>query len=195
MTNESILIGINGYATAGKDSFADCLVETYGFTKMAFADPLRAMALAIDPIITYSTGWNGNPREIRYGEILEAIGYDKAKKRYPEIRRYLQALGTEAGRRVLSDTLWVDHAMARAADMNRCVIADMRFKNEAQAVRDAGGLTIRITRPGVEAANDHISEHDLDDWRFSAVIENDGTIEHLRMAVTDFVGDFHSWML
>lgn len=191
MTDDRILIGISGYAWAGKDTFADALVDKFGFTKMAFADPLRAMALAINPIITYTTGWGDQPNMVRYSDLLDRLGYDVAKKEHPEVRRFLQALGTEAGRKVLSDTLWVDHAMARAVEIPRCVIADMRFKNEANAVRDAGGLTIRVNRPGVDPANTHVSERDLDDWDFDEIVENDGTVEDLGLLVMDFMSDHH----
>ncbi len=44
------------------------------------------------------------------------------------------------------------------------VVSDMRYRNEAQAIRHRGGVLIRIERPGVGPINDHISEHDLDGW-------------------------------
>lgn len=180
-----ILLGLSGYAGAGKDSFADVLVARHSFTKMAFADPLREVAAAINPIVAVK--WplflDGRSDEfdtpVRYNDALARIGYTEAKVYFPEIRELLQRIGTEAGRRIIKDSLWVDMAMERAAQHERVVIADMRFENEADAITDAGGFTIRITRPGMSAVNSHISEVALDEYAFDDEIMNVGALADL----------------
>ena len=190
-----ILIGVAGWAGAGKDTFADILVEDHGFVKLAFADPLREVAAALNPIVAieehsvifeehgYERVLREELRYVRYNDALERHGYNKAKFKYPEVRQLLQRIGTEAGRKIISDTLWIDMAMERAAQHERVVIADMRFQNEANCVLDHDGHTFKITRPGVGPANDHISEHDLDYWKFEEIIDNDGTPEDLHKKV------------
>lgn len=205
MTDSRVLVGVSGYATAGKDTFADSLVDSFGFTKLAFADPMRQMMRALNPIVDAQcmSGLVGDEQPIgeheigflTYNDILDDVGYTEAKAHYHEIRRLLQALGTQAGREVLGDSIWVDTAMKRSAEHDRVVFADLRFQNEALAIRESGGFTIRIERPGVVAANDHISEHDLDGWDFDAVIANDGTINGLLFKVVDVVDRFFPWML
>jgi hypothetical protein len=168
------LIGVSGYGGVGKDTLADLMVTHFGFTKMAFADPMRDMAEAIDPVV----GWiDDGP--IRYTDALEYHGYTDAKAMYPEVRRFLQRLGTDGGRDILGDDVWVKPAMKRASAHKRVVFADMRFQNEAEAIRAASGRTIRVTRPGVAAANDHISETDLDRWPFDLFVNNNGTIDSM----------------
>lgn len=175
-----MIIGINGWAGAGKDTVADILVKDFAFVKMAFADPLRDMALAIDAPMT--TDADGDL--VRYSELLDSIGYRQAKDEYLEVRRYLQRIGTEAVREIIGQDTWVDIAMRRSAEFPRVVFSDMRFQNEASAVANAvEGTTIRIRRPGVEAANDHPSEHDLDTWNFHYTIDNDGSLTDLRAKV------------
>jgi hypothetical protein len=49
----------------------------------------------------------------------------------------------------------------------------MRFPNEAEAIRDAGGVLVRITRPGVASPVRHASEGGLDGWRFDLDLVND----------------------
>lgn len=58
------------------------------------------------------------------------------------------------------------------------IITDMRFPNELQAVKDRGGITIRVNRPGLVESN-HLSETILDSATFDFVINNDKDIKHL----------------
>lgn len=135
-----IIIGVTGYAQHGKDSVAHVLKECVpNLERHGFADALRNMALALDPIIIPSSlkdaSW-------RYSEVVDAYGYEDAKQ-LPEVRRYLQRLGTEAVRGVLGENVWVD-AFARTIDAlpaeRSVVITDVRFPNEADYVQSVGQL-------------------------------------------------------
>jgi len=179
-------IGVAGTAGSGKDTLADLLVERYGFTKIAFADPMRAMAAAIDPILTITT----NDEIIRYSDALEIWGYQEAKIQTPELRQFLQRLGTEAGRNILGEDVWVNAAFKAAQGIPRVVISDLRFRNEANAIRSRSGFTIRLDRPGIEPPNDHISENDLADWTFTGYIRNDGTIGMLGDKLEGFLSRY-----
>ena len=46
-----VVIGLSGYASSGKDTVAQFLIEEHGFEKIAFADPIRNMLLAMNPIV------------------------------------------------------------------------------------------------------------------------------------------------
>lgn len=203
------MIGIAGWAGAGKDSVADILGVCFDFKKIAFADPLREMAMAIDPIVAFedAADMGGDPmiEPVRYSDALARYGYNEAKFKFPEIRRFLQKLGTEAVRDVLGGDTWTKLAMQRAwghmfhhgmgEDIVQGVaIADTRFRNEADViVSDGKGIVIRVTRPGVGPASDHISEHDLDDWDFDYVIENDGSLDDLETKVIEMVDKTIGW--
>lgn len=58
------------------------------------------------------------------------------------------------------------------------IITDMRFPNEMKAIKDRGGITIRIERLG-QPVNNHPSETSLDDATFDYVVNNDGSIDEL----------------
>jgi len=58
------------------------------------------------------------------------------------------------------------------------IITDCRFPNEAQAIKERGGILIRIERPGLAESN-HLSETSLDSATFDFIIDNDKDIEHL----------------
>jgi hypothetical protein len=165
-----ILLGLSGYARAGKDTVADILVKEHGFQKIGFSDPLYEMALAIDPVVD-----DGLPLSV----LVDSLGWERAKDEYPEVRRLLQAIGTDAGRNVLGENVWVDALLRRLEPEGRYVVRDMRFPNEFYAIEDAGGETVRIERPGYKPVNGHISETALDDFFFTYRISNDGTITKL----------------
>ena len=60
------------------------------------------------------------------------------------------------------------------------IITDTRFPNELQAVKDKGGITIKVVRPETDyLAGDHASETALDKSKFDYVIVNDGTMDDL----------------
>lgn len=63
------------------------------------------------------------------------------------------------------------------------IITDMRFLNELQAVKDRGGITIRVNRISDEAGQyevkQHPSETALDNHKFDYVIDNSGSMSSL----------------
>ena len=173
-----MLLGLSGYAQSGKDTIA-AILEERGFLRAGFADALREFAVALDPIVlTDGT---------RYSHLLEILGYEGAKK-FPEVRLFLQKLGTDAGRRVLGEDIWVETAMNRLEPDKSYVFTDVRFPNEAGAVRDRGGVLWRIDRPGYGPVNGHPSETAIDDYDFDRRIVNDGTLDDLRVAVLCWLG-------
>jgi hypothetical protein len=173
-----MLIGLSGYARTGKDTVADILVKEHGFTKIGFSDPLYEMALRLDPLIETSF-WLSDDGHLPLSKVVAQHGWETAKDEYPEVRRILQALGTDAGREVLGENVWVDALLRRVEPEGRYVIRDMRFPNEFYAVENEGGATVRIERPGYGPTNGHISETALDDFLFGFTLCNDGTINKL----------------
>ena len=111
------------------------------------------------------------------------------------VRDFLQKLGTDAMRNGLHDNVWVNALMADykpicevtdlgvEATIPNWIITDTRFPNEAQAIKDKGGIIIRVDRPGVYPINDHPSETGLDHWKFDYKIQNIGDILSLRNTV------------
>lgn len=180
------LLGFSGYARSGKDTAVEQL-GTLGYHRIAFADKLREVLYALNPIVETDSG-DGHRL---LGEVIDKFGWNGYKESPfgPEIRRLLQRLGTEAGRQALWDSIWVDAAL-RVVDNNplmQYAISDCRFPNEADAVRSRGGKMIRITRPGVGPANSHASETGLDDYPFDVFIDNDGTPEDLRDKIMEYL--------
>jgi hypothetical protein len=184
-----MIIGLSGYARSGKDEAAKVLVEQHGFTRIAFADKLRDFLYALNPLVSNNLylksddiGWHlwGKNEPMRVRDVIDYAGWDGYKESPygQEIRELLQRLGTEAGRQVLGENIWVDSAFIGLDPNKNYVITDVRFPNEAEAVRERGGCLWRINRAGIGPANNHASELSLDDYQdFHQYLNNDGAVE------------------
>lgn len=183
-----VLIGLSGKKRAGKDTVAAYLVEKYGFARVAFADPLRRAALALDPIITAAT-ITGSLRTFRLSDLVGSQGWEAAKE-HPEVRRILQRMGV--GVRDLDPYFWLHIAAEKIGDMmaarRNVVVTDVRFPNEADYIKRHGFL-VRITRPGLDHADTHESETALDDYPHDAYLINDGSVQDLRGLVDCLLGE------
>jgi len=170
-----MIIGLSGYAQSGKDTVAKYLVERHGFERVAFADPIRNLLWEMNPMLADGFYLQG---------VVNAYGWDAAKTRFPEVRRLLQDLGKGA-RDVVDTDIWVAAALRQMGDVDQhYVVTDVRFQNEAVTLKMLTDTYIwRVERTGVDAVNNHISEHDLDDWDFDAYIHNNSTLEDLEFAV------------
>lgn len=165
------LIGLYSPAPqSGKTTLAEAL-HGHGYRRVSFADPLREMVGAL-------LHWQGMDAVEATDRLRGARKAEPCPQLAGRSARYaLQRLGTEWGRQLMGDSIWVEAALARAHSLMRAgqsvVIDDMRFPNEAAAIRGCGGLLIRITRPGVAPPPDaHASEGSLDSWAFDLDLVN-----------------------
>ena len=183
-------IGLIGRRRVGKDTVAKILVEQYGYERLAFADPLREAALALNPIVCIGAG----EEEWRLARVVETIGWEAAKDRYPEVRRILQRLGDEAGRRIHGPDLWVRHMERRLRGATGpVVVTDVRYRNEAAVLRGQGFRLVRVVRP-VPTSSDpadvagHASETELATYRTDETLVNNGSLDDLARRVAVLVG-------
>lgn len=176
-----MLIGISGKKQCGKDTVCSIIKaidiwNRYGdgdmctFVKMllrcnnslgsiwykhAYADKLKqvlSIILNVDVI-----AFEDNIFKAACSEIAKPEGG------YYTNRELLQRFGTEVGRSI-SPTLWVDALFTDYSKDDHWVITDVRFPSEAKAIKDRGGILIRVNRD--TGYNDtHPSETALDDYR------------------------------
>lgn len=169
------LIALTGYAGSGKSTVARHLVEAHGFTLVKFASPLKQMLKCLGL----------GDREIE-GDLKEKPHSVLCGK---TPRHAMQTLGTEWGRDLIGSHLWVNVAvesvLACFDQGGSVVIDDLRFENEADAVRILGGEIISVVRPGIGSVSRHPSEHQ-EVWPTHA-FHNNGTVEELRAMVTSYV--------
>lgn len=180
----SLLIGLCGRAGAGKDTVRQFLANDHGFTGLAVADPLRDMVMALlDHVYANHYATRRDLKEVD----VPVIG--------ASYRKLAQTLGTEWGRQTIRPSLWIDIAMHKVRLMwargeRRIVISDVRFPDEAEAIRSMGGVVWVVTRQDAAPVREHVSEYmarTAESWA-DAVIRNNGTLEQLRERVANAVG-------
>lgn len=154
-----MIIGLSGHIKSGKTTAANLIKETKIFDEKYFAFKLKFIAafLTGDDIKNFET------QEGKEG-FLPEWGMTR--------RKMLQMLGTESLRNNFHDQVWIKALFAdykpqckgycarmKQADDPSCtceqdcdcmpnwIISDVRFKNEADAIKERGGIIIRINRP------------------------------------------------
>ncbi len=146
------IVAFTGLAGSGKSTAAAHLVNRHGFQRVRFAGPLKSMMAALG---CTQEQIDGSEKELP----CELLGGKTP-------RHAMQTLGTEWGRDLIASDLWIrawNAALAKVPAGVPVVVDDCRFPNEAEAVRVAGGVIIRIDRPGAGTTSVHSSEaHQLD---------------------------------
>jgi hypothetical protein len=186
-----MLIGLLGYAGSGKDTAASALENNrgwpVGWRRVAFADPLRELALRIDPTIPVEGSKLPNGVILNSGmtsgslsEILSGDSWENSKRKIPAVREFLQKLGT-ACRETFGKDCWVDIARKSIEDsVESVVVTDCRFPNEFEMIKNMGGHLVRVSRPGCRAVNGHVSESFIAKAKVNATLLNVGSEQDLR---------------
>ena len=166
-------IALLGKARSGKDTAAAWLVSHRAYTRLAFADPLKEMALGIDPLVSTAAGIH-----VRLSVLVRDVGWDYAKVNYPEVRRLLQAIGQT--QREFEPDYWLNVARRKLNGAERwnlpVVVTDVRYQNEAEMLKARGFRLVRIVRPGT-GGDSHASENELNDYPVDVTIHNDRSLE------------------
>ena len=101
------------------------------------------------------------------------------------VRDLLQKLGTEALRDNLHPDVWVNALFSDPGfAAEKWLVTDVRFVNEAEAIKERGGILMRVKRD-LETGS-HASETQLDKYKFDVVIKNNGNLEELVESVRKF---------
>jgi hypothetical protein len=168
-----MLIGISGKKNSGKDQTFQYLHEIYpSAVNVKFAGRLKEIVAVLADVDVS----NCHARE------------EKESMRIPHLgRRTLREIQQDIGmafRQMYGEDVWVTIALRNRPKDQITIITDVRFPNEAAAIREAGGILIRVNRPMKREEQEHESETALDDYtQFDHVIENNGTLDNLRAQV------------
>lgn len=132
-----LIIALSGAAGCGKDTVANRLMETGAWGKYAFASPLKNGVSAM---------FNISMDDIENPVIKNSPNYKFGRS----IRYILQTIGTEFGRNLIADDVWLQLAKENIEHqlkyVDNIVITDCRFENEADMIHAMGGEVIRIVR-------------------------------------------------
>ena len=182
-----MIVAFIGAISSGKTTAAEYLEERHGYTRHNFADPLRQVMSTLDPTVWWVHDYDDDDDDaaITYNDAVSFYGYRRAKDIYPEIRRFMQCLGTEVGRGLFGENFWVDQWTAGITTPH-IVVDDLRFPSELRAIRSLGGKVIRIDRPLFDPTptpNPHESESHWPLFSYDYKILNDGDISDLYIKI------------
>lgn len=206
------VIGFCGFKGSGKDTSADHLVDHWSYAKISFAYPLKKAAKTIwgfsdealwgpsstreEPDHRYPFNGqdpvDGSPLTLVARDVHHYWQRESDGEWFPQFvtpRVALQVLGTEYGRRMY-ENVWVDACLNHIREMGQPLhtIPDVRFTNELNGIREAGGVVIRLLRG--QRQSSHPSELELEQIpleAFDFVIDNQGSKEELYAAIDEIV--------
>lgn len=180
-----MLIGLSGKKRSGKNTVSQFMMEwaadyNVPAKQQAFADKLKISAARAFGISEIDA--------INFCEDLKESGSISVKSSNFNFevsgRQFLQWYGTEAHRQVFDDRFWIQQLLPDQIDHENqlIVITDVRFENEAEAIRVAGGDIIRVVRMDADGEDEHLSEQPLPDDLIDIEILNDSNLDNLRWA-------------
>lgn len=154
------IVGIGYKKGVGKNTLAKfmttylkCERPDLNIKELSFAAKLKDIAFQL-------YGWAG----MRPGQYYE--NHREAKEKgLPELGLTPRGIWIELGNNIrkIYGMTWVDYAL-KSASADILIITDVRFRNEAQAIRSQGGKLIKIVRDEILQGSDP-AEIDLDDWK------------------------------
>lgn len=131
-----------GYMFSGKTTAAEHLRDSLGYTKLAFADPVKEISIDILNLMSERLG-----QPLNYWDMARV----QERKGEPQVRKLLQLVGTELGRELIGNNdVWVDLLLHEAKQQENVVVDDCRFVNEAESLKSIGFMIVRIQRPEVD---------------------------------------------
>ena len=171
------IIAICGAKRSGKDVLADHLVNTYGYEKLTFAEPLKKITQVL---------FNFTDEQLGDGDIKDEI--DQRWGIAP--RKALQFFGTEVMQYKVQELLpGIDRKFLARSLISKIqpekyyVISDMRFYHEYEELTKLNALVVKVDRFPVRYIADsyiHPSEIEYKTIPYNIHITNDKDINELR---------------
>ena len=169
-----LILGISGKIGSGKDTVAYYLQDK--FPEHNFLR--RAYAFNVKKTVALLTGVDMATILTREGKQIYVPSFDKT------IGQMLQVVGDNM--RTIDGKCWIKSLYNREDKDTNLIITDVRYINEADDIKERGGVLIKVTGDPIGAnRNDtrnkiHISETELDDYdKWDIVFENKPPIENI----------------
>ena len=196
----SRLVALTGAAGCGKTTIGRALIDAWSIngdcvSPLSFAMPLRDMVASLLRCVP-DLG-DEDIQHLLYTQEGKATPVAALGGKTP--RQILQTLGTEWGRAHLGSAVWSDLGVAWALRLLRdgvdaVIFDDARFAEEALAIRAAGGVTVRLVRPGADpvATHGHASEAGIPADLIDLDVINVGPADAVAAKITRKINDLYT---
>lgn len=150
------ILGLCGFAGAGKSTVAGHLAYHHGFIRFSFAK-------AVKDITASAFGWQRErlegvtPADREWREVPDVFWSERLGRPFSP-RTALQYIGTDVFRNHVHPDIWVDSVVAQFRNLPpdaRVVIDDVRFVNERTILRSLGATFMIIERTDRPTSNEH----------------------------------------
>ena len=190
------ILSFSGRKQSGKSTSADYIISLINEHKFnmsykiySFADPLKQDICMNILGLTYDQCYGSDDDK----NTMTDLWWDGAQL---TAREAMEIIGTKIFR-ALKTNVWVDATInkIKKENVDLAIISDCRFPNEVGAVKNSGGLNIRLELDPFHS--DAISENSLDqdvyDWsNFDIIIKNSKmTIEEKNKEILRFLYDYN----
>jgi len=177
-----LLMAFGQSTSVGKDVACLAISERLGAVRLKFSDEIKDVAYQL-------FGKYG----LKRGPYYEEPGRRPLRQDpLPRVGKSPEDLWIEVGNhmREIYAPVWADQGMSRVMDDGRLYLfSDVRSSWEAQAVLEAGGLLVKIERPGQRVLKaDTLIPDDWPGWHVKLV--NDGTQEKLETLAVELAVSF-----
>jgi len=176
-----IVIGLGHYSRTGKDTVANYFLECLSEYKASMRAIKRSLAWKLKQQCYELYAWAGvMPPEHYETKEGEKDRYVKLPALGMTAVELWVAFGTKAIRNNVHDRTWLDYLLKTDHQCDVLLIPDIRFPNEADAIKEMGGLAIKVVRPGY-GPRKTVADRALlgyDGWDY--VIGAEGTMDSLR---------------
>ena len=214
------LIGLHGLPGAGKDTAADaierwCEARGVSSCRQGFAYRAKwAFARQFFPDIGMmdAVRWVDDIKRDAFVEVKSPRGHDAPPTKLRDAFRWFcteghrdldfmggenhwvnallpvpHAVHDDASRHPITDAWWHNFGCAAI-----CPVIDVRFVNEAQRIRDLGGVIWEVVRDDVTEGSDHRSDHRLPQELIDRTFENNESIERFQIDInSEMTAEYH----
>jgi hypothetical protein len=212
-----MIIGISGRARAGKDTVAEIFIKKFGFKRVSFADSLKEICSEAFGI-ELDTFHNNDKKDVAFENplqvnidhmqslvmLLKGAGCAPSQAQIDSLideglsmqfvspRDLLQRVGTNLCRNHFGDSVWISIFKHKIQNtQGHTVVADVRFVNERQAIRDLEGVNFLVSRDSLPPLATDAHESELlgcSPENIQVFVTNDSTVASLHRDIETWWG-------